>query len=244
MSGATPPPAAGRPGSGDGVVALRNVSKAYAEGAGRRAVFRGIDATIQRGEFVMLVGRSGSGKTTLLNLISGIDLADEGEVWVAGRELSRMTERERTCLRRDHVGFVFQFFDLIPSLTVEENLLLPIELKHGLGRGAEERAREMLARVGLADRARAWPDRLSGGEKQRVAIARALAHDPDLVLADEPTGNLDEESAAEIVALLEALLRPARKTLLLVTHDTDLLRIADRVLHVHEGRLVEEPRAR
>jgi putative ABC transport system ATP-binding protein len=219
---------------------LRGVSKAYPEGDGERQVFRDLEAEISPGEFVMLVGPSGSGKTTLLNLISGIDLADSGLVRVCGRDLAQLSERERTLLRRERIGFVFQFFNLIPTLTVEENLCLPIELKGGLDRAARERALELLERVGLAERADTFPDRLSGGEKQRVAVARAMAHDPDLILADEPTGNLDEESAGALVHWIEEMLRPARKTLVLVTHNRQLHSIADRVLCVHDHKLVPE----
>jgi putative ABC transport system ATP-binding protein len=219
---------------------MRGLSKSYPEGDGQRQVFHELEAEISAGEFVMLVGPSGSGKTTLLNLISGIDLADSGLVRVCGQDLARLSERERTLLRRERIGFVFQFFNLIPTLTVEENLCLPIELKRGLDGAARERALELLERVGLADRANTFPDRLSGGEKQRVAVARALAHDPDLILADEPTGNLDEESADALVHWIEEMLRPARKTLVLVTHNRQLHSIADRVLCVHDHKLVPE----
>ncbi|HEY0783189.1 MAG TPA: ABC transporter ATP-binding protein, partial [Thermoanaerobaculia bacterium] len=164
---------------------LRNLAKTYDEGGRKRTVLRGASATIGRGELAVLVGRSGTGKSTLLNLLSGIDLPDSGEVAIDGVVLSRLSERERTLFRRDHIGFVFQFFTLIPTLTVRENLLLPLELK-GLA-GREPAALELLAEVGLADRADSFPDRLSGGEQQRVAVARALVHDPLLVLADEPT---------------------------------------------------------
>ncbi len=225
------------------LVALRGVHKSYREGGSERAVFTGLDLEIARGEFVVLFGRSGSGKSTLLNLISGIDLPDAGEVWVDGVDLRALSEAARTRVRRDRIGFIFQFYNLIPTLSVEENLLFPLELKGRLEPSTRAHALELLDAVGLLDRARAFPDRLSGGEQQRVAVARALAHDPDLILADEPTGNLDDESAAAVVALIERLLRPSGKTLVLVTHDRDLHRIADRVLRVHDGRLEEQPRA-
>ena len=159
----------------------------------------------------MVLGRSGSGKSTLLNLLSGIDLPTAGEVWVAGRNLGALTERQRTLFRRRSIGFVFQFFNLIPTLTVEENLLLPLELAGRVDAAAHRRAAELLERVGLADRLRSFPDRLSGGEQQRVAVARALAHDPDLVLADEPTGNLDLDTGLEVLALLDELVRPGAR---------------------------------
>ena len=223
------------------LVRLRAVRKGYREGAGVRTVFESLDLELARGEFAVVFGRSGSGKSTLLNLISGIDLPDAGEVRVAGLDLSSAGERERTLLRRKRLGFVFQFFNLIPTLSVGENLLFPLELVGSSPRGARTRARELLERVGLADRWDAFPDRLSGGEQQRVAIARALAHDPELVLADEPTGNLDDENAAAVSRLFVELLRPARKTLLLVSHDRAFAAIADRVLTVGHGRVTEEP---
>jgi putative ABC transport system ATP-binding protein len=224
-------------------VALRGVRKVYTEGASRRVVFEDVDLTVPRGEFLVVIGRSGSGKSTLLNLISGIDLADAGSVRVLGREVEELDEEQRTLLRREQVGFVFQFFNLIPTLSVEENLLLPAELQGRLDAAARARARELLAEVGLAGRERSFPDRLSGGEQQRAALARALMQDPELVLADEPTGNLDEESAAGVLALVERLLRPSGKTLVVVTHSPEWLALADRVLEVHEGHLVERERS-
>jgi putative ABC transport system ATP-binding protein len=223
-------------------VALRGVRKVYTEGNSRRVVFEDVDLTVPRGEFCVVIGRSGSGKSTLLNLISGIDLADAGSVRVLGREVEELDEEQRTLLRREQVGFVFQFFNLIPTLSVEENLLLPAELQGRLDAAARQRARELLAEVGLAGRQRSFPDRLSGGEQQRAALARALMQDPELVLADEPTGNLDEESAATVLALVERLLRPSGKTLVVVTHSPEWLALADRVLEVHEGHLVERER--
>ncbi|HTF87700.1 MAG TPA: ABC transporter ATP-binding protein [Planctomycetota bacterium] len=219
------------------IIRLRGVTRQFREGAGLRAVFDRLDLEIQRGEFVVVFGRSGSGKSTLLNLISGIDLADSGEIHVLGHELGKASEEARTLLRRAHLGFIFQFFNLIPTLTVGENLLFPLELTGRTGKAAEERARDLLSRVALADRWDSFPDRLSGGEQQRVAIARALAHDPEIVLADEPTGNLDDESAASVIALLRELLRPARKTLVLVTHNPAFAAIADRTLRVAHGKI-------
>jgi len=217
-------------------VTLRGVTKSYLEGEHRRVVFEGLDAEFMQGEFTALMGRSGTGKTTLLNLVSGIDLPDAGEITIAGTRLSQLSDKERTLLRRRAVGFVFQFFNLIPTLTVEENLLLPLEL---LGRreAAAARAREMLARVGLAERAGAFPDRLSGGEQQRVAIARALVHDPALVLADEPTGNLDAATGGEVLRLLDSLAREGGKSLVMVTHSAEAAALADRVFTIQAGRL-------
>ncbi|HYU34913.1 MAG TPA: ABC transporter ATP-binding protein [Thermoanaerobaculia bacterium] len=222
------------------LIEIRDLTKAYEEGGRQRTVLRQANAAIGRGELAVLVGRSGSGKSTLLNLLSGIDLPDSGEVLVDGVDLSRLTERERTLFRREKIGFVFQFFNLIPTLTVEENLLLPLELKGRVSPEQRRAARDLLAEVGLADRAATWPDRLSGGEQQRVAVARALAHDPLLVLADEPTGNLDLETGLQVLEILDRLTRQAGKTMVMVTHSPEVIGIADRVFRIAEGHLVEQ----
>jgi len=221
------------------LIELRDLTKTYREGDAERAVLRGVSATIARGELAVLVGRSGSGKSTVLNLIAGIDLPTAGEVVIDGRMITRLTERARTLYRRRHIGFVFQAFNLIPTLTVEENLRLPLELNGRTDPKARDAARELLAMVGLADRAASFPDRLSGGEQQRVAIARALVHDPLLVLADEPTGNLDLETGREVLDLLDRLTRRAGKTMLMVTHSREVIGRADRIFTVDHGRLVE-----
>jgi putative ABC transport system ATP-binding protein len=221
------------------LVELRNLTKAYEEGDRRRVVLCEADVGIARGELAVLVGRSGSGKSTVLNLTSGIDLPDAGEVVVDGVSLSSLPERERTLFRRDRIGFVFQFFNLIPTLTVEENLLLPLELKGRVSSEERRRALGLLEEVGLADRAASFPDRLSGGEQQRVAVARALAHDPLLVLADEPTGNLDLDTGLQVLEILDRLTRQAGKTLVMVTHSREVVGLADRVLRIEDCRLVE-----
>ncbi|NTU79430.1 MAG: ABC transporter ATP-binding protein [Chloroflexales bacterium] len=219
------------------LIRLERVSKAYEEGGGIRMVLHELSIDVARGELLVIVGKSGSGKSTLLNLISGIDLPTGGEVWVDGRALSRLSERERTLFRRRSVGFIFQFFNLVPTLTVLENVLLPLELNGRTDAAARAVARAMLVAVGLGDRGASFPDRLSGGEQQRVAIARALAHDPALILADEPTGNLDAETSRQILDLLDQLTRQAGKTLIMVTHSPEGIGVADRVLRVREGRL-------
>jgi putative ABC transport system ATP-binding protein len=219
-------------------VELRRLTKTYREGDGERVVFRDVDATIAHGEIVVLVGRSGSGKSTLLNLIAGIDRPTAGSVVVDGVELTALSERDRTLFRRERIGFIFQFFNLIPLLTVEENLLLPLELTGRADAGGRRRARELLDRVGLLDRAGAYPDRLSGGEQQRVAVARALVHDPTVILADEPTGNLDAETAAVVLEVLDRLVRDLGKTVVMVTHSREVVGVADRVFAVQQGRLV------
>jgi putative ABC transport system ATP-binding protein len=218
-------------------VRLVDLHKSFQEGPHVRAVLRGVNAAFQRGESVAIVGESGSGKSTLLNLISGIDHADRGAIWLDGQDLTHLDERQRTLFRRHHIGFVFQFFNLLLTLTVQENVVLPLELNGINGRAAAQRARTLLDAVGLGDRGETFPDRLSGGEQQRVAIARALIHDPRLVLADEPTGNLDEETGHRILTLLDRLTRQAGKNLILVTHSTDAAVHADRILHLREGQL-------
>ncbi len=222
------------------VLRLDGVERAYPEGDRVRSVLRGASASVAPGEFVALLGPSGSGKSTLLNLVSGIDRPDAGTVEVAGVALHELDDRARTLFRRDRIGFVFQFFNLIPTLTVLENLLLPVELRGEVSAQDRARALELLERVELADRAGAWPDRLSGGEQQRVAVARALVHRPALVLADEPTGNLDSATGARILDLLDELLRASGTTLLAVTHAREVAARMDRVLTLHEGRIVEE----
>jgi putative ABC transport system ATP-binding protein len=205
-------------------------------------VLDGVDLSVERRERVAIVGPSGSGKSTLLNLIGGIDRPDAGTVRVGGAELTSMSERDRTLFRRRHLGFVFQLLNLIPTLTVLENLLLPLELNGQNGAGARDRASSLLEEVGLADRADTLPDRLSGGEQQRVAVARAIAHKPGLVLADEPTGNLDEDSGERVIGLLERLVQSDGLTLVLVTHSSELAARMDRVLRVSHGRVTEVPR--
>ncbi len=222
------------------VVRIEDLRKHYMEAGRTRTVLDGVNATIRRGEFVVLLGPSGSGKSTLLNLVAGIDRPDAGRVEVAGVGLHDLSERDRTLFRRRHLGFVFQFFNLLPTLTVLENLLLPIELKGRVDDKAKAGARDLLDRVGLLDRADAFPDRLSGGEQQRIAIARALVHEPDLILADEPTGNLDPETGERILVLIDELVRDTGRTLLAVTHSREVAARADRVLRMDRGRLVED----
>jgi putative ABC transport system ATP-binding protein len=215
------------------------LSKSFQEGKSRRRVLENVSASMQPGEITAILGRSGSGKSTLLNLISGIDEADAGTIWLSGQSLTGMDERRRTLFRREHIGFVFQFFNLIPTLSVWENVVLPLELGGSLDRPGVERANELLDSVGLLDRRSSFPDRLSGGEQQRVAIARALVHDPLLVLADEPTGNLDESTGQLVIELLEKLSRRAGKNLVIVTHSQEAARIADRTLRLQSGILAE-----
>lgn len=223
------------------LIRLDRVTKSYAEAGRHNVVLHEINATFLRGEIVVLLGKSGSGKSTLLNLISGIDIPSSGEVWVADQPLTRLSEHERTLFRRRSIGFVFQFFNLVPTLTVLENVLLPLELNGRSNAQARQVACDMLARVGLENRSHSYPDRLSGGEQQRVAVARALVHDPLLILADEPTGNLDSETSRQVLTLLDTLTRQAGKSMVMVTHSREVVGMADRVFRVREGHLVEEP---
>lgn len=220
------------------IVEIRGLHKTYVEGERQRTVLDGVDLDINAGEFFVLLGKSGSGKSTLLNLMSGVDLADAGEVCIAGTDITGLTELQQTLFRRDHVGIVFQFFNLIPTLTVLENITLPLELRGGQRRENNDRAYHLLERVGLANRADAFPDTLSGGEQQRIAIARALVHEPQLVLADEPTGNLDEDTGETVLDLLLELTRDAGRTLVMATHNPEIVPRADRVCRIHEGRLI------
>ncbi|HEY1014167.1 MAG TPA: ABC transporter ATP-binding protein [Herpetosiphonaceae bacterium] len=234
MTQSTTSTAADRP-----LIEIRELEKSFEEGGKRRAILRGAAATVGRGECVALLGRSGSGKSTLLNLLSGIDTPDGGEVRIAGVALHSLNERDRTLFRRQRIGFIFQSFNLIPTLTVEENVLLPLELKGAVSAAQRDEVRALLDNVGLGDRLATFPDKLSGGEQQRVAIARALAHNPELVLADEPTGNLDAATGAQVLELLDAMTRQAGKTLLMVTHSAEVAARADRILMIEDGQLVE-----
>jgi putative ABC transport system ATP-binding protein len=218
------------------VTALR---KSYLEGGRSHVVLDGVDLTLEPGERVAVLGASGSGKSTILNLVSGIDRADSGEISVGGVRVDQLTEHERTIFRRERIGFVFQAYNLIHTLTVLENLLLPLELKGPLLSRDVDRARALLDDVGLLDRADAFPDRLSGGERQRIAVARSLVHKPTLILADEPTGSLDEERGERIVDLLEQMTKSGDGSLLLVTHSNDLASRMDRIVRLTHGRLLE-----
>jgi putative ABC transport system ATP-binding protein len=221
-----------------GVLTIGKLCRSFHEGQRVHRVLDGADATIARGEVVAIIGRSGSGKSTLLNLISGIDRPDSGTIVIDEHEITALQEPARTLFRRQHIGFVYQFFNLIPTLDVEENVRLVLELNGIRASEAQQRSQDALAEVGLADRLRSSVDKLSGGERQRVAIARALVHRPGLVLADEPTGNLDEETASQVLPILLALTRSRDTSLLIVTHDSALARTADRILELREGQLV------
>ncbi|WP_322791423.1 ABC transporter ATP-binding protein [Bellilinea sp.] len=223
----------------DAFIQLINLKKTYSEGGERRVILEGVNLTISKGETLAVVGKSGSGKTTLLNVLSGIDRLDEGEIVIGDVCLNDLNEHQRTMFRREKIGFVFQFFNLIPTLTVWQNVILPLDLNHQADRVGLERAEALLDEVGLLSRKNAYPDRLSGGEQQRVAIARALVHDPLLVLADEPTGNLDEVNSAKLLDLIDRLTRRMNKNLIMVTHSREAAAIADRVMDLRDGKLEE-----
>jgi putative ABC transport system ATP-binding protein len=224
-------------------VELQHVSKTYREGDSARAVLRDVSVAIRPGEIAVLVGRSGSGKSTLLNLIAGIDRPDTGRVLVDGTDLGELDEDSRTRFRRRRIGFVFQFFNLVPLLTVEENVLLPLDLNGRADAAGVARARALLDRVGLHGRGGSFPDQLSGGEQQRLAIARALVHEPALILADEPTGTLDAETAVAVLELLDTLARESGGTVVMVTHSREVVGVADRIFAVQRGDLVERTEA-
>lgn len=220
------------------IVQLQHLTKTYTEGKESRTILADINATFNTGEFIVLLGHSGSGKSTLLNLISGIDAPDSGDILVNGATINRLSEHQRTLFRRKHIGFIFQFFNLIPTLTVFENVTLAMQLNGGVTAAKEQTVKSLLERVGLSHRRDAFPDRLSGGEQQRVAILRALAPNPTLLLADEPTGNLDEDTGQTIIQLLLELTRQANKTLIMATHNPEIIPLADKVYRIKHGELI------
>ena len=220
---------------------LAHIRKTYWEGDRSRIVLKDACFKFEQGTITTILGKSGSGKTTLLNLISGIDQVDSGQIYLGSIDLTALNDHQRTLIRRKRIGFIFQFFNLIPTLTIWENVILPLELNNLTQNGGLSHAEDLLAEVGLLDRRKAYPEQLSGGEQQRVSIARALVHNPDLILADEPTGNLDEETGDDILRLLDRLTRMNGKSLILVTHSQETAAIADRSVYLHEGELVEYP---
>jgi putative ABC transport system ATP-binding protein len=224
----------------DALIDLRDVTKTYESDAGPCQALKGIDLQVRSGEFVAVVGKSGSGKSTLINLITGIDRATSGELWVAGSPIHTLTEDGLAVWRGRAVGVVFQFFQLLPTLTVVENVMLPMDLSNSFRNGDREtRAMELLDEVEIADQAQKLPANISGGQQQRVAIARALANDPPIVVADEPTGNLDSRTAQAVVSLFERLVEQG-KTVLMVTHDMDLAKRAGRMVHIADGLIVDD----
>ena len=219
-------------------VRLRNLSRSFTEGERQHEVLSNVSADFASGKSVAIRGRSGSGKSTLLNLISGIDAPDSGRVEVAGLNITTMTERDRTLFRRKHIGFVYQAFNLLPTLNVADNIRLVLELNDMPFGETADRIAELLRAVDLADRAESYPDVLSGGEQQRVAIARALCHRPSILLADEPTGNLDDQNAERILQLLDDMVRKTGGTMIVATHSSTIASYCDHVMELHDGALL------
>ncbi len=228
------------------IIIANQLEQTYRSGGRPLTVLQDIDLKIDAQSAVAVVGPSGSGKTTLLGLLAGLDLPSSGSVTLDGHNLNQLSEDERAALRADKVGFVFQTFQLIPTLTALENVLVPIELRSAdaalSGAAAEARARELLDRVGLADRAHHYPAQLSGGEQQRVGMARAFANRPKILMADEPTGNLDADTGRHVIDLMVRLNREEGTTLLLVTHDVELAAKAHRIVRLAGGRIVSDER--
>ncbi|MFH8519060.1 ABC transporter ATP-binding protein [Streptomyces gelaticus] len=225
--------------AGGPMVRVEDLHRSYGSGAGAVHALRGVSFEVPRGELVALKGRSGSGKTTLLNLLGGLDSPDAGRITVDGTDLAELGENGLLELRRDRIGFIFQSFGLIPILTAAENVGVPMRLRKADPREREERVALLLSLVGLADHAAQRPGELSGGQQQRVAIARALANRPALLIADEPTGQLDAETGLAVMELLRAVVRSEGVTALVATHDAQLLGLADRVLELSDGHIVE-----
>ena len=222
----------------DLLLSAKGVHKTYLLGKRALEVLRGVDVELQRGDFLALRGASGAGKSTLLHLLGGLDTPNEGEIWLAGRNLARLSRRELAGVRTNEVGFIFQAYYLLPELDALENVCLPARMARTPARVAEARGRELLGRVGLKERLEHKPYELSGGEQQRVAIARALINEPDLILADEPTGNLDSHTGEEIIELFIALREEKKTTLVMATHDAKLAARAPKVMELVDGQAV------
>lgn len=226
--------------SSEFALSILELSKSYQESGRQHEIFSDLNLQIQRGEFIVLLGRSGSGKSTFLNLLSGIEPPDTGSVVINGTNITDLSEHKRTLFRRHHIGFVFQAYNLIPTLTVMENLLLPLELIKRVTRQDRLEVAELLEKLDFAGRLDSYPDRLSGGEQQRIAIARALIHKPDVVFADEPTGNLDLDTGKQVLDLLDTLVKKAGKTMVMATHSQEVVGKADRVFSIKNKRLTIE----
>lgn len=222
------------------IIETHQLYKTYKLGTVDVEVLKGIDLTIQEGEFVSIMGPSGSGKSTLLYLLGGLDKPTTGQVKVKGKELSHMNDKEESILRRRTIGFIFQFYNLIPNLNVEENIMLPVLLDGKRPRAYRHRLEEILATVGLADRRRHTPRELSGGQQQRVAIARALINEPDIILADEPIGNLDTKTGMGIMELLRRINQEQGKTIVQVTHSHEAAAYSQRIINLRDGKVWEE----
>ena len=219
---------------------LADVTKVYQQGSRTVHAVRGVSLKVTAGEFVSIMGPSGSGKSTLLHLLGALDTPTSGEVFFQGASVQKMTDRQRSLLRRNRIGFVFQFFNLIPTLRADENVALPLLLGATRRSVALKQGRAALDRVGIAHRADHFPEEMSGGEMQRVAIARALVAGPEAVMCDEPTGNLDSKTSGEILDLLRTLPEPGKRSLVMVTHDRHAAEYGDRIIHIQDGRVASE----
>jgi putative ABC transport system ATP-binding protein len=226
----------------DTAIAVRNLAKTYESGEAAVQALREVDLDVARGEVVLLMGPSGSGKTTLLSIMGCILRPTSGSVRIGGREVTRLSEKELPRVRLDHIGFIFQGFNLFPTLTAGENVELALDLKGVRGKVARRRAGELLEQVGLSDKCNTFPSDLSGGQKQRVAIARALAGEPDIILADEPTAALDSHSGRVVIEMLRNLARQHGRAVAIVTHDNRTLEFGDRIVHIEDGRIKEDGR--
>jgi len=220
-------------------IQLKQIKKTYTEGEKQHLILSDVNLSIAKGEFVVLLGASGSGKTTLLNLISAIDSPDNGAIIIDQQSIDLLNEHQKTLFRRESIGFIFQFFNLIPTLTVAENLQFPLELNGKLNRQTQAELEFLLNKLGIRDKHNSYPEQLSGGEQQRVAIARALIHRPKLLLADEPTGNLDDRTGEQVMDLLQELAKLYDMTMLVVTHSMAVAERADRVLQLKQGRIIQ-----
>ena len=223
---------------------LVDVTKTYEQGSRTVNAVRGVSLTVTAGEFVSIMGPSGSGKSTLLHLLGALDTPTSGEAFFQGASIQKMSDRQRSLLRRNRIGFVFQFFNLIPTLKAEENVALPLLLGGARRSTALAQGLAGLERVGLAHRAGHFPEEMSGGEMQRVAIARALVSEPEAIMCDEPTGNLDSKTSSEILALLRSLPAPGKRSLVMVTHDRKAADYGDRIIHISDGLVASEERVR
>lgn len=221
------------------MIELKNLTKIYNEGNSSNTVMKDLNYNFADGKIYVMFGRSGSGKSTLLNLLSGIDVPTSGSIIINNQDICTMNELHRTLFRRNNIGFIFQFFNLIPTLNVLENLLLPLELVGKVGKDEINKAKELLDSVGLIHKENTFPDILSGGEQQRIAIARSLIHEPKIILADEPTGNLDYETGMQIINLLDKLIRQQNKLMIMATHSREVMGLADKIISLKDGKITE-----
>tara|TARA_B100001559_G_scaffold305285_1_gene295420 strand:+ start:559 stop:1239 length:681 start_codon:yes stop_codon:yes gene_type:complete len=222
------------------LIKLNHVSKHYEEGSDSREILTDINAEIKTTEVVSFIGKSGIGKSTLLNLISGIDVCDSGDITIDGVFINKLSDTKRTLFRRKNIGFVFQFFNLVSTLTIEENIALPLKLNKFDPETTNQTVDRLLEHVGLLDRKKSFPDKLSGGEQQRIAVARALSHNPKLIIADEPTGNLDTNNSSMLMELLVSLAKEYGTTIIIATHSDEVLKYSDRIMSIESGILIEK----